>query len=678
MPISLDVNTLVQMAAKAPDNTSIIVKNGGFQSVGKVGAFFASKTQCRLASQALLEGIRQQYGDGVADALAPDLRVLITKGKPLSARTVNDLVGKADDMAKWMKPHNVMLAQKFNAGSGINGITSGDEAPIPGNTVNLDTVFSEACAKHGLNAADPELKSLLGKMVLDMAEKSKTMVSVTAMRDFVLNNAVKAHNTLLASRFESSGEKSIALDLPDASIRGMTPAQKDDISRAADQAIQRAIEQADKPLSYIQLHLLTREAGVARIMELCGQKDAAVNALADAHHLNPSQKAELSGLVDMVLQMRTSQAPEEKRQYDIMPSVASLAAEIRDAKLPGITSFLTACGIDGGLTGAKRELMENAANSPYRADFAMIMEMVDADLATGYLALQNMHNMRTLQPQGPLTRETVWQACFNESLPDALRKATPLEMHKAMQDAMFGQIMANVSPGQSFDPTLASILMGSCLKTETVMDFLKSPSITLGLDDFVTPLPLTSLSRLPDLEEAEAAIAHDLHRRMGEDPIIAFSQAGAAEQPGDVIHLRDTSHLTAEETHAYHHDQPSPISHALVEKARELCGGNEAQLRQVVMSMGQSGAYLMRSVSPAVLPKSVRADPNLAAVNQLVEHSPVNLHIRKEANGDVTMRFTTPPGTTINMDFTYTVAPDGRGILSQCSVQQGQLTTTVN
>ena len=115
-----------------------------------------------------------------------------------------------------------------------------------------------------------------------------------------------------------------------------------------------------------------------------------------------------------------------------------------------------------------------------------------------------------------------------------------------------------------------------------------------------------------------------------------------------------------------------------MEKARELCGGNEAQLRQVVMSMGQSGAYLMRAVSLAAIPKSIRSDPNLAPINQLTEHSPVNLHIRKETNGDVTMRFTTPPGTTINMDFTYTVPPDGKGMLTQCSVQQGQLTTTVD
>ena len=65
-----------------------------------------------------------------------------------------------------------MLAQKFNAGSGFPGVNPGTEAPIPGNTVNLDTVFPEACAKHGLNAADPELKSLLGQMVLDMAVNS--------------------------------------------------------------------------------------------------------------------------------------------------------------------------------------------------------------------------------------------------------------------------------------------------------------------------------------------------------------------------------------------------------------------------------------------------------------------------------------------------------------------------
>ena len=665
MPITLDVNTLVQMAAKAPEDSSIIVKNGGFESVGKVGAFFASKAQCRLASQALLEGVRQQYGDGVADAIAPDLRALITKGKPLSARTVNDLVGKADDMAKWMKPHNVMLAQKFNAGSGVSGVKPGTETPIPGNTVNLDTVFSEACAKHGLNAADPELKSLLGKMVLDMAEKSKTMVSVTAMRDFVLNNAVKAHNTLLASRFVSSGQKDTAMSFQ-PQWNGLNPAQKEDVSQSVDSAVQKMIRQADTALDGTNLYVLARNVATARIFDLSGQKDAVLDALIRSNHLDPNRKADLAKVTDMALSKWAMQTPD---RYAMPPSLESLGDLVRNGKLPGLGNLFYALGLPGQQNASKQEVLDMAVNSPHLADFSMLIEECDPTFTPGVLyALQKLPAMRAIQPEGILTRDTIWQACFNGPLPEKLRSATSGELGSAMFDALTSRFQRETS--STADSTMrAPSLIGAGIKEDKVLQYLHG-SVSIDLDDFVSPPALTALQKLPrTVDLAEVALANDIHR---EDRNVTFYTDDPSAPPAGLISFKDTSHLSAEEKAAYDTAKPSPVSHALVEQCRALCNGNDAQLRQVVLSLGQSGGLLMRAASFAATDPEKRNDFSYMQRQALSEHSAVDIDVRRQANGDVTMHFRRPPDTRVAMDYTFTVRPDGTSYLNSCNIAEVQ------
>ena len=54
------------------------------------------------------------------------------------------------------------------------------------------------------------------------------------------------------------------------------------------------------------------------------------------------------------------------------------------------------------------------------------------------------------------------------------------------------------------------------------------------------------------------------------------------------------------------------------------------------------------------------------------EHSPLDIDVRREVNGNVTMRYHTPLQSRMDADFTYTITPDGQGVLTACRIQARQ------
>ena len=54
------------------------------------------------------------------------------------------------------------------------------------------------------------------------------------------------------------------------------------------------------------------------------------------------------------------------------------------------------------------------------------------------------------------------------------------------------------------------------------------------------------------------------------------------------------------------------------------------------------------------------------------EHPPLDIGIQREDDGTVTMRFPKPEQSPLDRDYTYTITPDGHGILTDCRVQARQ------
>ena len=663
MPITLNVNDLMRLANAQPES-SIIVKNGGFQSVGKSGAFFASKTECRLASQAFLAAIRSKYGDNVADALAPDLRALINAGKPLSARTALDIAARADEMSHWMRKHNVMLGQKFLAGNGLSGMRPGAEAPIAGNTVNMDTSFAEFCAQRKLNpAGDPAIRALIADQVLAYADKCNHMISVAEMRNIVLSDkTMQAVNTLFAQRFESSGQKDVAMrSLPGWNT--LSPAQQAEISKSVDSAVQDVVHRSGNPVDLTDLYLLARNVAAARAFDISGQKDAAIDAVMRQHHLDPNRRAVLAKAVDMALQKWTAQKPDRNA---MPPSMESLGDAVGGGKLPGLKNLFYAIGLQGhGLLGkdnaSRRDVLSMAVNSPHLADFAMLIDDFSPNFMPGVLyALQKIPAMRALQPEGRLTPDTIWQGCFNSPMPEKLRSANAEELGAALFDALldrFRSVTDSIGESTLRGPSLIQ----SGIKEEKVLQYFNE-KVSIGLDDFVSPPCLTVLQQLPrTVDLAEQKLAIDIHR---DNRTVTFFTDNLAAPPAGSIKYQDTSRLSPEELAAWKRGQPSPVSQALVAQCRALCDGNDAQLRQVVFSLSQSGTMLVRGVSFASSDPAMRDDYDYLQKHALSEHSDADIDVRRQPNGDITMRYHLPEDSEVHMDYTFTVKPDGTSMLS--------------
>ncbi len=583
MPISLNLNNLTRLADSLSDGSSFVVKNGGFAAQGKVGTFFTRKATNRQAGEALFAGIRQKYGDTVADALAPRMSAVRNEGKPLSARMVRDVLREAAGLADGLSRINADMARHFVMGN--DG---------PGDTRNLTHAFNAFCADNGLDpAAHQQMKDAFGEAVI---------------------RAAAAENGRVMSYEEMSGM----------------------VRTAALPAMKRAWNeiQAGAFLSGPAAH-------------------AAVSSLADSLNLDAAQRQELGRATNMAVHHEAEAAADKNLVFDAQQTLRSIA----DGSLAELRNFAFACGADVQVSHLAQDVM--AWSGPgTAADLAVLAERFSGS-GVGCIALmsQRLGDMRAMQPAGPLTRETVWQGCFREPLPDAQRQ-TDLN---AFNNALFERLAKELGDLKPGDPTAAMTGMTSLssgVSLEKVEASLRGP-VSLGIEDFVNRPSLTPPGRLGTLQEVEESLAKDIKRRgthssiAGYDPVVTF---GAPGQRTDTVHLHDTAGMNEAELAEYGAGRPSPVSASLARHATALCNGNEVQARQVILSMGQSGAFLVRSNS------------HFTGIFES-EHSPLDVDVRREENGNVTMRFHKPASSPLDMDYTYTITPDGRGTLTDCRIQ---------
>ena len=110
----VNVASLTRLADVAGNHDRLVATaEGGFQTSGRVGAFFTAKATHRATAEAFLGAIRNKYGDGIADALAPQLSAMRQQGKPLKARVARDILAQASDMSQALGPANTEMARRF-------------------------------------------------------------------------------------------------------------------------------------------------------------------------------------------------------------------------------------------------------------------------------------------------------------------------------------------------------------------------------------------------------------------------------------------------------------------------------------------------------------------------------------------------------------------------------------
>ena len=576
----VNVATLTRLADIAGTHDRLVATaEGGIQTSGRVSAFFTAKATHRATAEAFLGAIRNKYGDGIADALAPQLSAMRRQGKPLKARVARDILAQASNMSQALGPANTEMARRFLLGN--NGA---------GDTRNLDHALQDFYAKNNLQPS-PALRQAFERIINDMAANSQKLLSYQDMADAVTMRTLQS-----------------------------------------------------RPADYM----------------LCGidpqlTRDAALDACATHLGVDGELKAQLGQLMDRVL-VEESAAGRQGTPADFFRDLST-------ANQTSLQCFAFACGKPGLGDAALRDVM---SLTPHRhmGDMATLAPQlnVGGGIALIMVAMQRLPEIRTRQPQGPLSRETLWQGCFQEPMPQDLAAKSQRDFNSAMYEKLLGMFRARTEDPAA--PFTGMLLLGAGVRLEKALEAV-SDAAGFDLKDFAFPPSLTPLARLGDMAKVEEGMAMDLNRRgthnalPGYRPTISFGGVGIPAEAEATVHIQDIAYMTDEDKNDFEHGRPSTMSHNLALRAQLLCGDNDAQARQVLLSMGQSGAFLVRTLS------------HLTGVLQ-DEHSPLDIDIRREANGDVTMRYHTPPQSPLDADFTYTVTPDGQGVLTACRMQARQ------
>ena len=576
----VNVATLSRLADIAGTHDRLVATaEGGIQTSGRVSAFFTAKATHRATAEAFLGAIRNKYGDGIADALAPQLSAMRRQGKPLKARVARDILAQASNMSQALGPANTEMARRFLLGN--NGA---------GDTRNLDHALQDFYAKNNLQPS-PALRQAFERIINDMAANSQKLLSYQDMADAVTMRTLQS-----------------------------------------------------RPADYM----------------LCGinpqlTRDAALDACATHLGVDGELKAQLGQLMDRVL-VEESAAGRQGTPADFFRDLST-------ANQTSLQCFAFACGKPGLGDAALRDVM---SLTPHRhmGDMATLAPQlnVGGGIALIMVAMQRLPEIRTRQPQGPLSRETLWQGCFQEPMPQDLAAKSQRDFNSAMYEKLLGMFRARTEDPAA--PFTGMLLLGAGVRLEKALEAV-SDAAGFDLKNFAFPPSLTPLARLGDMAKVEREMALDLQRRgtqnalPGYRPTISFGGVGIPAEAEATVHIQDIAYMTDEDKNDFEHGRPSTMSHNLAIRAQLLCGNNDAQARQVLLSMGQSGAFLVRTLS------------HLTGVLQ-DEHSPLDIDIRREANGDVTMRYHTPPQSPLDADFTYTVTPDGQGVLTACRMQARQ------
>ena len=590
-PIALNFNNLSNLASVSSDNTSILVKNGGLTTRGRLGSLFTLKSTNRYAGEVLYAAVRQKYGDTIADALAPQMRASREAGKPLRARTVRDVLANAAEMSTGISRINVDMARHFVMGNDGTG-----------KPCNLNTAFEQFCAEHNIDpAAHQDLKQQFGEAILKAAQQeTQKIFSYEQLNDL-------AHK---------------------AGLPAMKKAWND--------------------------------AQVKMFMDDPNGAQAATEACAASLGLNAAQKEQLSKLVGMAASLQAEEAAESGKPF----SPQTLFQDVSKADLPALQNFAYACGKRVDIDAVARDVLAWAKPGNV-ADLCILSNQIGkiGGMAAVALAAQRLDTLRELQPTGLFSRETLWQGCFNEPMPDKLHDASRRDFNHAVFDRL-GSIFDDARPDSPTAAADGMTILATGITLDKAVASLRGP-VALHLADFANSPTLTPVTNLGTLMDVEASIAKDIKRRgthnslPGYMPTINFT---TPDGKTETVNIRDTTDMGDEDKANYDAGNPSSISRNLVQQAVRLCGDNDVQARQVILSMGQSGAFLVRSNSSAT------------GIFES-EHSPLDIDIRREANGNVTMRFYKPEQSPLDVDYTYTVTPDGHGVLTACRIQARQQPT---
>ena len=177
MPIPIQNFNITDFSRITQDlgaDQNVVLKESGFAAKGKVGTFFAGKAASRNAAEALYSAIRKEYGSTIADTLSPSLRDSLSKGKPLSARTVQQVLVEAQEYRRALRNANTAAVCAFCMGD-----------PVGGDASSLSGILTPFCRERGISADYIALRDELAQFLTEKAALSDKILSFQDLKEAV-------------------------------------------------------------------------------------------------------------------------------------------------------------------------------------------------------------------------------------------------------------------------------------------------------------------------------------------------------------------------------------------------------------------------------------------------------------------------------------------------------------
>ena len=196
MPVNVEmfhVADFQQALDRVAEDQNLVLKENGFEAKGRLGAFFTGKTARRNAAEALYHAVKTQYGQTVADTLAPQLRDSMIKGKPLSARIVRATLADAQEFRQAIYDANAEAVHAF-----VNRNTA------PGDSRNLSAALAPFFSELGLNGAEQAvLEGQAMQSIADKAARSDKLLSFEDFKNIGLSTALSVMQEIYADRLSA-------------------------------------------------------------------------------------------------------------------------------------------------------------------------------------------------------------------------------------------------------------------------------------------------------------------------------------------------------------------------------------------------------------------------------------------------------------------------------------------
>ena len=366
----------------------------------------------------------------------------------------------------------------------------------------------------------------------------------------------------------------------------------------------------------------------------------------------------------------------------VTTDLAEVARGIRDFTSPYLVITLQAFHLNAELlTSVRPSLCVGAqtttflAGSPrdQRADRADVALALLADASrdnsgpdSGFalaLVSEKMPEMRRLQPEGRLTGETVWKACFDENLPEGMAGGFG---SRAFSDAFFKRLfrlgddlLAQCGglrdyPNMTFTEMsglfLPVVFSGICFSA-SIRVRAKDPTFKLNAaQDFVAAPPLYPIEDA--LVKTDNAIRNQIMADFYRDNPIVSLHDGQDVETFDFAAVFAAVHQNEEQPAQDQPAQPPPRT-KFAEKVNEFVAAFDARYGDR-MTEAQRKVLLLGLTQAALVPFST-----IEQVKDLA-HTKMTFDIRREDDGAFVITYATDPDRKdIDIRYSYRVEPDG-------------------